>query len=84
MTDLLGDLYNYIAEHTPSLRNDPEYERALQAYTKIEEKVKEKIGEELLYEYQCAEADIFHRQNIAVFAQTLRSNYHFLLEILRG
>lgn len=83
MNDFLADLYNYISEHTPSLRDDQEYQRAVQAYMKLEEEVKEKIGDDLLYRYQCAEADVSHRQDVAVMAQTLRFSHRFLLDILR-
>ena len=82
MKRLLSELYNYIAEHTPNIKNDPEYEQAFQLYIELEEKVKEKIGEELLYQYQCAEADVFHRQDVAVFAQTLRIGHRFMTEVL--
>ena len=61
MTDFMTHLYDYVSERTPSLSGDPEYERTLQAYTEIEEEVKQKIGGDLLYRYQCA-----------VFLQTLR------------
>lgn len=83
MNDFLTDLYYYIVELTPAICNDPEYEQALQTYVELEEEVKEKIGDELLYKYLCAESDVSHRQDVAVFAQTLRFSYCFLLEILR-
>ena len=72
MTDFMTHLYDYVSERTPSLSGDPEYERTLQAYTEIEEEVKQKIGGDLLYRYQCAEAELSHRQDVAVFLQTLR------------
>ena len=83
MNDFLTDLYNYISEHTLALQDDRDYQHALQAYMTLEEEVKEKIGGDLLYRYQCAEDDISCRRNIAVFAQTLRFSHRFMLEVLR-
>lgn len=83
MNDFLTNLYYYIVELTPAIRDDPEYEQALQAYTKLEEEVKEKTGDDLLYKYQCAEAKVSHRQDVAVFAQTLRFSHSLMLEVLR-
>lgn len=77
-------LYDYVTEHTPSLRNDPQYYQALQAYMEVEAEVKEKIGDGRLYKYQCAEADVSHQHNVAVFIQTLRFTHKFMLEILGG
>ena len=79
MTNVLNDLYDYISEHTPEIHNDQEYTQALLEYRTLEEEVKEKIGNELLYKYQCAEAAVSRRWDAAVLAQTLR----FMLEILR-
>ena len=75
------DLYNYVSERTPSLSGDPEYGQALQAYMEIEAEVKKKIGEDLLYRYQCAEAELSHRQDVAVFIQTLRLARLLLREV---
>lgn len=83
MNDFLTDLYNYISEHTLALQDDHNYQHAVQAYMTLEEEVKEKIGGDLLYRYQCAEDDISRRRNIAVFAQTLRFSHRFMLEVLR-
>lgn len=83
MNDFLTDLYNYISEHTLALQDDRDYQHALQAYMTLEEEVKEKIGGDLLYRYQCAEDAISRRRNIAVFAQTLRFSHRFMLEVLR-
>ena len=80
---LFRSLYNYITELTPAIRDDPEYEQALQAYMEIEREVKEKIGDELLYKYQRAEADVSLRQDVAIFVQTLRLSHSVLLEVLR-
>lgn len=82
MNDLLSDLYNYICENAPSPQDDPEYRQAIQAYMEIEEKVKEKIGAELLSEYQKAEIALSRHWDIAVFHQTLRFSHAFLLEVL--
>lgn len=83
MYDFLTNLYYYIVELTPAIRNDPEYERAFQAYTKLEEEVKEKTGDDLLFKYQRAAADVAFRQDMAIFLQTLRFSHDFMLEILR-
>ena len=83
MNEFLNDLYNYISEHTLALQDDRDYQHALQAYMTLEEEVKEKIGGDLLYRYQCAEDDVSRRRNIAVFAQTLRFSHRFMLEVLR-
>ncbi len=83
MNKVMTDLYNYITELTPAIRDDPEYEQALQAYMEIEREVKEKIGDELLYKYQRAEADVSLRQDVAIFVQTLRLSHSVLLEVLR-
>ena len=83
MNDFLTDLYNYISEHTMALQDDRDYQHALQAYMTLEEEVKEKIGGDLLYRYQCAEDVISRRRNIAVFAQTLQFSHRFMLEVLR-
>lgn len=82
MQQFLSDFYNYISEHTPPIKNDPAYQQALQTYMELEEAVKEKTGEDLLDRYQCAEAEVFHRRDIAVFAQTLRFGHGFMLEVL--
>jgi len=82
MNDYITDLYNYICENTPPLRNDPEYQQAVQAYMEIEEEVKEKIGNELLCKYQCAESAVSFQSDIAIFSQTLRFGCRFMLEIL--
>lgn len=81
MNDFLTDLYNYISEHTPSLKDDQGYQHAVQEYMKLEGEVKEKIGGDLLYRYQCAEDDISRRRNIAVFVQTLRFGHSFMQEV---
>ena len=82
MNDFLTNLYNYISEDMPSLRKDPEYERAVQAYMKIEEEVKEKTGAELLDRYQQAENEIFHLRNLEILRHSLRFGAQFALEVL--
>ena len=83
MNKVMTDLYNYITELTPAIRDDPEYEQALQAYLEIEREVKEKIGDELPYKFQRAEADVSLRQDVAIFVQTLRLLPRLLLDVLR-
>lgn len=83
MADFLSDLYNYISEDTLPLRKDPEYERAVQAYMKIETEVKEKIGGELLGRYQQAENEVFYLRNLEVLRHSLSFGAHFALEVLR-
>lgn len=82
MTDFLTDLYNYISEDMSSLRQDPEYERAVQAYMELEEEVKEKIGIDLLNRYQQAETRVFSLRNLAVLRRSLRFGARFMLEVL--
>ena len=83
MQDIISDLYDYICEHIPSLRNDPEYRQAVKVYTEIEEEVKEKIGEDLLYKYQRAEGAVSRLWELAIVRQTLRSSCRLMLEVLR-
>ena len=82
MENFISALYAYVCEHTPAIQNYPEHEQALQAYMEIEEEVKEKIGSDLLYKYQCAESAVSHQWEVAVFLQTLRFSHRFLLEVL--
>lgn len=84
MNSFLIHLYDYISEHTPTLNHDPEYQQAVQVYAKLEEEIQQKIGEDLLDEYRCAEANIARQQNIAVFSHTLRLGHSFILELLRS
>lgn len=83
MNNFLNDLYNYISENMPSLRKDPAYERAVQAYMEIEAEVKEKIGGELLERYQKAESEVFHLGNLEIFRHSLCFGAQFALEVLR-
>lgn len=82
MHDFINDLYNYISEDMSSLRKDPEYERAVQAYMEVEAEVKEKIGTDLLGRYQQAENEVFHLGNLKVFRHSLRFGAQFALEVL--
>jgi len=82
MNDYITNLYNYISEHMPPLRNDPKYQQAMKEYMEIEEEVKEKIGEDLLCKYQSAETAVSCQYDIAVFSQTLRFSCRFMLEVL--
>lgn len=84
MNDFIADFYyNYICEQTPSLRDDPEYQKAVKAYMEVEAEVKEKTGADLLAKYQNAEGDISHLWEYAIFRQTLRFCCHFMLESFR-
>ena len=83
MNDFISDLYDYICEQAPSVRNDPEYKQAVKAYEEIEAEVREKTGEDLLAEYQRAEWGCSRLRELAVFRQTLRFCQHFTLETLR-
>jgi len=82
MNDCIAELYDYICEETNFGRDDPEYQRFVQAYMEIEDEVKEKIGVDLLTKYQSAEHDLIRRQDLAVFTQTLRCGHRFMLELL--
>lgn len=83
MNNFISDLYDYICEHTPSLRKDPEYMRAVKEYFDIEAEIKEKIGDDLLLKYQRAEDAYSRPWELAVFRQTLRFSCCFMLEMLR-
>jgi len=84
MESIIAELYNYICEETNFGRDDPEYQGFVQAYMEIEDEVKEKIGVDLLTKYQRAEHDLTRRQDLAVFARTLRCGHRFMLELLGG
>lgn len=83
MRKIMDILYDCICENIPSLRNDPEYRQAVKVYTEIEEEVKEKIGDDLLDKYKCAERAVSHQWEAAIILQTLRFGHQFMLEILR-
>ena len=84
MNNFLDDLHHYISEQTPGLSHDPDYQRALQAYLELEEKVKEKIGLDLLSQYQRAQHNAFGWENVAIFSCGLRFGAQFMLEILKN
>lgn len=83
MNDIATDLYNYIFEHTPPLTDDIEYQQALQTYMELEDEVRTKTGGELLFQYQRAESEVSHRQNVAVLMHSLRFEAHLMREILK-
>lgn len=83
MRNVMDALYDFVCENTPSLRHDPEYQQTVKAYTEIEEEVKEKIGDDLLYKYQRAERAVSRLWELAIVRQTLRISCRFMLEILR-
>ncbi len=82
MNDCIAELYDYICEKTKYPWDNPDYKRAVQAYSKIKEEVKEKIGDDLFSQYQCAELDVFRWDNLATFSQTICLFHRFMLEIL--
>jgi len=83
METLMAELYGYICDNTPPPRNNPEYQQAVQAYTEIEAEVKEKIGADLLSQYRCADLNVTRQEDLAIFSQTIRLFYRFMLELLR-
>ena len=83
MNDIATDLYHYILEHTPPLTDDIEYQQAFQTYTELEDEVRAKTGDELLFQYQRAEAEVSQRQNVAVLMHSLRFEAHLMREILK-
>lgn len=83
MNDFIADFYGYICEQTPSLRNDPEYQRLAKAYMEIEAEVQEKTGADLLAKYQQAESAVSRLWEFEIFRQTLRFSCQFMLEIFR-
>lgn len=82
MNNFLSDLYSYISERTFPIKNDPEYNQAVEAYRELEEEVKEKIGADLLYQYQHAEAVVSYLRSLAMFSKTLRFSQKFFLAVL--
>lgn len=83
MNDFLAEFYHYISESIPSLRTDPEYIQAVQAYMTLEAEVKEKIGVDLIERYQQAESQIFFLRDLEVLRRSLRFGVQFALEVLR-
>ena len=83
MNDFLTSLFDQIIEEIRPPKGDPEYERAVQAYMELEEEVKEKIGLDLLSQYQRAHSDAFDWEKAAIFTRGLRFGARFTLEVLR-
>ena len=83
MNGFISGPYGYICEQAPSLRNDPEYQRAVKAYMEIEVEVQEKTGVDLLNQYQRAEWAVPHQWDFAIFRQILRFCCRFMLKALR-
>ncbi|RKI67685.1 hypothetical protein D7V91_09585 [bacterium 1xD42-67] len=84
MDDFIHDLYHMLTEGIQVPTGDPEHERAVQAYMELEAQVKEKIGWELLSQYQRAQHIAYGWEDTAVFSCGLRFGARFILEILRG
>lgn len=82
MSGFLKDLYDTLTEEIRPPKGDPEYERAVQAYTDLEEEVKEKIGLDLLLQYQRAQDAAFGWEKDAVFTRGLCFGAQFMLEVL--
>lgn len=82
MNSFIRNLYDYISQRTLPIRNDPEYIQAFKEYKEMEEKVKEKIGSVLLYEFEEAETRFYLKQDMAIFTNTLRFCFQFVLSVL--
>ena len=82
MNDFINNLYSTLVETIRTPQGDPEYERAVQAYMKLEDEVKEKIGLDLLSQYQRAQDAAFGWEREAVFACGLHFGVRFMLEVL--
>lgn len=79
MNDFITGLYNALIQEIQIPAGDPEYQRAIQAYTELEEQVKEKTGLDLLSRYQCARHQAYRWEDIAIFASGLRFGAQFAL-----
>ena len=84
MNDVISKLYHRLIEEIQVPTEDPEYERAVQAYLELEEEVKEKIGLDLLSQYQRAQHIAFAWENAAIFSCGLRFGAQFMLEVLKN
>ncbi len=84
MNDVISKLYHRLIEEIQVPTEDPEYERAVQAYLELEEEVKEKIGLDLLSQYQRAQHIAFGWENAAIFSCGLRFGAQFMLEVLKN
>ncbi len=82
MNDFLTELYYKLTEEIQPPQNDPEIKQTLKVYAEIEAQVKEKIGVDLLSQYQRASHDASHWEDIAIFTCGLRFGARFALEIL--
>ena len=83
MNDFLTDLYDRTTEEIRPPRGDSEYDRAVKEYMELEEEVKEKIGLDLLSQYQRAQDAAFGWDKRAIFACGLHFGAQFMLEVLR-
>ncbi len=84
MNDVISKLYHRLIEEIQVPTEDPEYERAVQAYLELEEEVKKKIGLDLLSQYQRAQHIAFGWENAAIFSCGLRFGAQFMLEVLKN
>lgn len=84
MNDFITDLYRSLLDEIQVPFGDPEHEQAVQAYLELEEKVKGKIGLDLLSQYQRAQHNAFGWENVAIFSCGLRFGAQFMLEILKN
>ena len=84
MNDFITDLYRSLLDEIQVPFGAPAHEQAVQAYLELEEKVKEKIGLDLLSQYQRAQHNAFGWENVAIFSCGLRFGAQFMLEILKN
>lgn len=84
MNDFINDLYNSFLEEIQVPTGDPEHKQAVQAYMELEKEVKEKIGLDLLSQYQRARHLAFDWENTAIFSCGLRFGAQFMLEVLQN
>lgn len=82
MNDFLSDLYAMLMEELRAPIGDPEYRRAMQELTALEEQVKEKIGLALLDSYQRAQDLACRWEDVAIFTCGLRFGARFALAVL--
>ena len=82
MTDYLNDLYCAFIQDIRPPKGDPEYEQAIQTYMHLEEEVKEKLGLDLLTQYQRAHNDAFQWEKDEIFTCGLRFGAQFMLAVL--
>ena len=82
MNTFLCDLYSYISRQALPIRNNSEYDQAFKEYLEIEKEIKEKVGADLLYQYQDAETSFFYQQNLAIFSKTIHFCQCFFSAVL--